>query len=83
MADRITEVAAVASRGVFKNPGQRAVGRRVRQQHRIVAGQVSHPGFIELENRLRRFPGKPLRLRVSQRVQIEFRALGRAVSASD
>lgn len=52
-------------------------------QNRLVAGEVGHPGFVELENGLGRFAGNPLGLGVAQGVQVEFRAFRWPVATGD
>jgi len=83
MPYRITQKTASAIRGTPDDPRQCRVGRRVGGEHRIVRFEIGHPCLVELEHRLGRLAGNPLRLGVSQRVEIEIRAAVFAVAAGD
>ena len=80
MADGISHVAALPGSGVFHDPDERAVGRRVGFQNRLIAREIRHPGFVELENRLCGFSGNPLGLGETQGVVVEFRVFRMAVT---
>jgi hypothetical protein len=83
MADGISEITAVTGASGFEDPDESAVGRRENFEDRFIRREVSHPGFVELENRLGGFASAPLGLGVTQRVQIELRAFFTAVAAGD
>jgi hypothetical protein len=83
MADGIPEIAMIAAGCRFQNPNQRAIWRRVGLENRVIRREVRHPGFVQLENRLRGFSNAPLRLCVGERVSIEIRALRRPMPVGE
>lgn len=83
MAHRISQITGISGSRPDKHPNQRLIGSRKRSEHRISARQIRHPCLVELEDGLRRLPGHPLRLGVTQRVLIELRAPLAAMPAGD
>lgn len=83
MPHRVAQIPAGPVSGSRQNPCQCRIGRRIADQHRMPRRKVGHPGFIELEDRLRRLSGNPLGLGVTQRILIKRRSPIGAVPPRD